>query len=382
LVAGVVATCVGGAAALPVLTDSSSSHSLVKVTAAEGTPVPGQYIVTLKKGASISSTAKKVKATGAESFDGVLNGFVARLTGTQLDKLRHDGRVAAIEQDQIITTQGYTQKSAPWGLDRIDQRKRPLSKTYHYNALAKNVTAYVIDTGLAVKDTQFGGRAKVVWAAGRFKGNGADCNGHGTHVAGIIGSATYGVAKGVNLRALRVLDCNGQGYVSDMVAAAKWLRAHAAKPSVANISVGGPRSAALNTAVTNLSKSGVFVSVSAGNDNKDACNFSPSSAGWTMTVGATTADDKRASFSNWGKCVDITAPGNGIWSTYLNNQVAKMSGTSMATPFVSGVAALYLQTHPRATFPQVQKWLNDNSTKNVISGLRGQANRLLYKSNL
>ncbi|MGI5325240.1 S8 family peptidase [Actinomadura nitritigenes] len=380
LLAGVVAACVGGAAAFPVLADSSSP-SLVKVTAAEGTPVPGRYIVTLKKGASAESAVNKVKATGAQRFDGVLNGFAAKLTGDQLDKLRRDSRVAAIEQDQVMKAQG-TQGSAPWGLDRIDQRKRPLSKSYHYTSLAKNVTAYVIDSGLDVSHTQFGGRAAIAWVAPTYNGNGADCNGHGTHVAGIIGSSTYGVAKGVKLRALRVLDCDGTGYVSDLVSAAQWLRTHAAKPAVANISIGAPKSAALNTAVENLSRSGVFVSVAAGNENADACKSSPSGAGWVMAVGATTSYDNRATFSNWGKCVDINAPGYDIRSTLPGNKTGLESGTSMASPFVAGTAALYLQTHPKATFPTVQKWLNDNSTKNVLGRMRSQANRLLYKSNL
>ncbi|KAB2376433.1 MULTISPECIES: S8 family peptidase [Actinomadura] len=380
LLTGVVAACVGGAAAFPVLADSSSP-SLVKVTAAEGTPVPGRYIVTLKKGASAESAVKTVKATGAQRFDGVLNGFAAKLTADQLNKLRRDSRVAAIEHDQVMKTQS-TQGSAPWGLDRIDQRKRPLSKSYHYTSLAKNVTAYVIDSGLAVGHPQFGGRAAVAWVAPTFNGDGADCNGHGTHVAGIIGSSTYGVAKGVKLRALRVLDCNGEGYVSDIMSAVNWLRTHAAKPAVANMSIGGAKSTALNTAITNLSKSGVFVSVAAGNDNQDACKTSPASAGWVMAVGATTSYDNRATWSNWGPCVDINAPGYDIRSTLPGNKTGLMSGTSMASPFVAGTAALYLSGHPGATFPTVQKWLNDNSTKNVLGRMHSQANRLLYKSTL
>ncbi|QKG23132.1 S8 family peptidase [Actinomadura verrucosospora] len=379
LFAGVVAACVGGAATLPVLADSSPS--LVKVTAAEGTPVPGRYIVTMKQGASAASAVTKVKATGAQRFDGVLNGFAAKLTSDQLNKLRRNGQVAAIEHDQVMKAQS-TQGSAPWGLDRIDQRKRPLSKTYHYSSLAKNVTAYVIDSGLDTGHSQFGGRAGIAWVAPTFNGNGGDCNGHGTHVAGIIGSNTYGVAKGVKLRALRVLDCNGEGYVSDIISAVNWLRTHAAKPAVANMSIGGAKSTALNTAVTNLSKSGVFVSVAAGNDNKDACKSSPSSAGWVMAVGATTSYDNRATWSNWGKCVDINAPGYDIRSTLPGNKTGLESGTSMASPFVAGTAALYLSTHPKATFPTVQTWLNNNSTKNVLGRMKSQANRLLYKSSL
>ncbi|WP_242902664.1 S8 family peptidase [Actinomadura terrae] len=381
LLVGVVAACAGGAAALPVFADDPSP-SLVQVTAAEGTPLPGRYIVTLKAGASTDAAAKKVSAAGVQRFDGVLNGFAARLSDRQLGELRRDGRVAAIEQDQVVKVASKTQRgSLPWGLDRIDQRGRKLSKSYTYSATGSGVTAYIIDTGLVTTHKEFGGRAAVAWKAGEFA-DGNDCNGHGTHVAGIIGSKTYGVAKNVKLRALRVLGCDGTGSMSNLVAAAQWLRTHAAKPAVANMSVGGPKSAALNTAVTNLSKSGVFVSVAAGNDNVDACRTSPASAGWVMTVGATTVYDNRAAWSNWGKCVDISAPGYGITSTWKNGGHKSLSGTSMATPYVSGVAALYLTTHRKAPFPTVQKWLNDNSTKNALGHLRGQSNRLLYKGKL
>ncbi|MFG1857891.1 S8 family peptidase [Actinomadura geliboluensis] len=379
LLAGAVATSLAAAAALPAF--AGDSASLVRVTAAEGTPVPGQYIVTLKPGASTDTAAKNVRASGVKRFDGVLNGFAAKLTGDQLDKLRRDHRVAAIEQDQIVRATTTQRSPLPWGLDRIDQRSRKLSKTYSYTSSGSGVNAYVIDTGIDVRHKEFGGRASVAWTASRFGGNGSDCNGHGTHVAGIIGAKTTGAAKSAKLRALRVLDCNGSGSMSDVVAAVQWLRTHAAKPAVANLSLGGPKSSALNTAVMNLSKSGVFVSVAAGNDNKDACNFSPSGAGWVMTVGATTVYDNRAAFSNWGKCVDINAPGYGIWSTWPGGGLKKASGTSMAAPYVSGVAALYLSTHKKATFPQVQKWLNDNSTHS-LKKLRSQPNRLLYKGKL
>lgn len=380
LLAGVVAACLGGAAAFPALA-AGDSASLVKVTAAEGTPVPGKYIVTLKAGASTEAAAKAVDAAAVRRFDGVLNGFAARLTGEQLGKLRRDRRVAAIEQDQIVSIDTTQRAPLPWGLDRIDQRSRTRDKRYTYNSSGRGVNAYVIDTGLDVTHPDFGGRASIAWAASRFNGDGRDCNGHGTHVAGTVGAKTYGVAKSVNVRALRVLDCNGEGSMSDVVAAVDWLRTHAAKPAVANLSLGGPKSSALNTAVMNLSKSGVFVSVAAGNSNKDACQFSPSGARWVMTVGATTTYDKRATFSNWGPCVDINAPGYGVYSTWPGGGHKGMTGTSMAAPHVSGVAALYLSTHRTATFPQVQKWLNDNSTHS-LSRLRQQANRLLYKGNL
>jgi subtilisin family serine protease len=379
LLAGTVATCLGAAATYPVL--AAESASLVQVTAAQGTPVPGQYIVTLKSGASPDAAARNVRAAGVKRFEGVLNGFAARLDKDQLAKLRRDSRVAAIEQDQIVSADTTQKAPLPWGLDRIDQRSSKLSKSYYYKATGSGVNAYVIDTGLDVGHGEFGGRASIAWTASRFGGDGRDCSGHGTHVAGIVGSKTYGAAKSVKLRALRVLDCQGEGSVSDVVAAVNWLRTHAAKPAVANMSLGGPKSPALNTAATNLSKSGVFLSVAAGNENADACKTSPAGAGWVMAVGATTKYDNRATFSNWGKCVDINAPGYGIYSTWPGGGQKALSGTSMATPYVSGVAALYLSTHKKATFPQVQKWLNDNSTHS-LKRLRSQPNRLLYKGKL
>ncbi|WP_329518763.1 S8 family peptidase [Spirillospora sp. NBC_01491] len=382
LTVGAVATCVGAAATLPSLA-ADPDAALVKVAAAEGTPVPGQYIVTLKDGASSDSAAKKVRAAAVQRFDGVLNGFAARLNGTQLDQLRRDHRVAAIEQDQIVKASGTQRAPLPWGLDRIDQRKRPLSKSYSYGARGRGVTAYVIDTGVDAGHREFGGRAASAWTAPQFGGDGRDCNGHGTHVAGSIGSKTYGVAKEAKLRSVRVLGCDGSGPMSNLVAAAQWLRTHAAKPAVANMSVGGPKSAALNTAVTNLSKSGVFVSVAAGNEGQNACKTSPASAGWVMAVGATTSYDNRADWSNYGSCVDIHAPGYGIWSTWPGNGKRALSGTSMATPYVSGVAALYLTTHRGAGFSQVQKWMTDSSTRGQVKRLpKGTTNKLLFKGGL
>ncbi|MBW8482073.1 S8 family peptidase [Actinomadura parmotrematis] len=393
LLVGAVTAAVGTAAAVPVLAAQHRGADLVPVAATAGTPVPGRYIVTMKGDASAQNAANQARATAVQKFDTVLNGFVAKANADQLARLRRDPQVAAIEQDQIVKISDTQKSPLPWGLDRVDQRRLPLSKSYGYKTKAANVTAYVIDTGIAKGLGEFGGRADVAWVASEFNGNGADCNGHGTHVAGILGSKTYGVAKGVKIRALRVLDCKGEGYMSSIVSAAQWLRTHAAKPAVANISVGGPKSAALNTAVMNLSKSGVFVSVAAGNaekptSDKNACHYSPSSAGWVETVGATTSHDNRPSWSNYGKCVDIHAPGYAITSTWPKADSSghyrkSLSGTSMATPYVSGTAALYLATHPKATFPQVQKWLSDNSTKNRIGGLpKGTANKLLYKSNL
>jgi subtilisin family serine protease len=380
LITGAVAASVGAAAVLPSFA-SGPDPVLVQVAAAQGKPVPGRYIVTLKQGASPATTAQRVQAASVQRFSGVLNGFAAKLSAEQLDRLRRSRNVAAIEQDQVFRA-STTQKSPPWGLDRIDQRKRPLSKTYYYKATGSGVNAYIVDSGIAWSHPQFEGRAKSVWKAPSFS-DGWDCNGHGTHVAGTIGSKTYGVAKKVNLRSLRVLDCNGEGYLSDIIAATNWLRTNAAKPAVANFSLGGSKSAALNTAVTNLSKSGVFVAVAAGNENQNACNTSPASAGWVQAVGASTSYDNRATFSNYGGCVDIFAPGYGIRSTVPGGGAATANGTSMASPHAAGVAALYLQSHRSATFPTVQKWLNNNSTKGRLGRIpSGTPNRLLYKGTL
>ncbi|WP_018654556.1 S8 family peptidase [Actinomadura flavalba] len=380
LVIGVATALAGGTLAAPALAD----EPLVTVaTVTDGTPVPGQYIVTLKDGASATAAAKRAAAKSVRQFPG-RGGFAAKVDADGLNKLRRDPGVAAIEPDQIVRANTTQRSPLPWGLDRIDQRSVKRDKKYTYTATGKGVNAYVIDSGIDPTHPQFGGRASIAWAAPSFGGDGADCNGHGTHVSGTIGSKLHGVAKGVNLRGVRVLDCNGEGSLSDVIAAVNWVRTNAVKPAVANLSLGGSKSAALNTAVENLSRSKVFTVVSAGNDNVDSCKVSPASAGWVMAVGATTIYDNRAGFSNWGKCVDIFAPGYGITSTLPNNRTAAFDGTSMAAPHVAGVAALYLSKYKTADFPTVQKWLNTNATKVVkkLPSGKGTTNRLLYKAGL
>ncbi|SEG73366.1 Peptidase inhibitor I9 [Thermomonospora echinospora] len=385
LVVVTVATSVGVAVTVPGL---AGPEQVPIQVAANGTPVPGQYIVTLKPGASTSTEAGKVRATGVKRFDGVLNGFSAKLTGSQLDKLRRSDKVAAIEQDQVVKITTVQRTPLPWGLDRIDQRSAKLSKSYTYRSTGKGVHAYVIDTGITANHPQFGKRARSVWAAPQFNGDGRDLNGHGTHVAGIIGSRQYGVAKAVQLRSLRVLDRYGQGSMSDVIAALQWLRTNAQKPAVANLSLAGNKSNAANEAVSALSRSGVPVVSAAGNGDGatrgyNACRFSPASAPLTIVVGATTVTDKRAVWSNFGECVDIHAPGYGIRSTWRNGSSKVLDGTSMATPFVAGTAALYLSRHPRAKFSDVRRWLVTNSTKGKITGLpAGTRNRLLFKGGL
>jgi subtilisin family serine protease len=274
-----------------------------------------------------------------------------------------------------------TQSGATWGIDRIDQRSRPLSGTYTYTSTGSGVTAYIIDTGIQTSHSQFGGRAAVAYDA--LGGNGQDCNGHGTHVAGTVGSATYGVAKGVALRAVRVLDCNGSGSTSGVIAGMNWVASHHVAKSVANMSLGGGYSSSTNSAANSLASSGVFLAVAAGNSNANACNYSPSSAANTTTVAASTSSDARASYSNYGGCVDLYAPGSSITSTWLNGGTNTISGTSMATPHVTGVAALYKATYGDASYSTIRSWLTTNATANVITGNpTGTPNKLLYKAAL
>jgi subtilisin family serine protease len=281
-----------------------------------------------------------------------------------------------VEQDSVVSL-AATQSGATWGLDRVDQRNLPLSGTYTYNTTASNVTAYVIDTGIQTSHPQFGGRAAASYDA--VGGNGQDCNGHGTHVAGTIGSSTYGLAKGVRLRAVRVLDCNGSGSNSGVIAGVDWVTSNHAANSVANMSLGGSASSALDTAVRRSISSGVTYALAAGNSNANACNSSPSRVTEAITVGATTSSDARASFSNYGSCLDIFAPGASITSTWTGSGTNTISGTSMASPHVAGAAALYLGLHPGASPATVRNALVGTATAGVVgSPGSGSPNLLLY----
>jgi subtilisin family serine protease len=237
----------------------------------------------------------------------------------------------------------------------------------------------VIDTGILTSHTQFGGRASNVFDA--FGGNGSDCNGHGTHVSGTIGGSTYGVAKSSMPRGVRVLDCSGSGSTSGVISGVDWVRANFIAPAVANMSLGGGASSTLDTAVNNLSNAGVPIAVAAGNSNTDACTSSPARAANAITTGSTTTSDARSSFSNFGTCVDLFAPGSGILSAWWTSTTATatLSGTSMASPHVAGVAALYKQANPSASAATVRNAIVNNATTGVLSGIgTGSPNRLLY----
>jgi len=352
---------------------------------------PGQYIVVFRDGVADPATLAQslLRAHGGSlrhTYTSALKGFAASLPEAAVAGLRLDPLVAYVEPDHMVQVEGTEQMDAngdPWGLDRIDQRALPLSATYSYTSTGAGVHVYIIDTGIWTLHSEFGGRADNVYDVIGLAGE--DCNGHGTHVAGIVGSATYGVAKGVFLHGLRVVfDCSGVGYTSDVIAGVDWVAAHHASPAVANMSLGaGDPDSALTTAVTNLWKSGVFVAVAAGNHNADACQVLPVGASAAFVVAASTRTDAAASFSNWGRCVDAYAPGQDIKSTWLLGQTMTMSGTSMATPHATGVAALYKATLGDAPSDAVANWILSNATAGVITGNQaGTPNLLLFKASL
>ena len=344
--------------------------------------VPGQYIVVLKD--EVQATAEKSKGKAERkggklkhAYTAVLNGFAAELSDEAIADLRLDPEVAYIEQDQLYSVDA-TQTGATWGIDRIDQRNRPLSGTYTYTSTGAGVRAYIIDTGIRPTHSQFGTRASTVYGSN-------DCHGHGTHVAGTVGGSTYGVAKGVLIRGVRVLGCTGSGSTSGIIAGIDWVRVNHIKPAVANMSLGGGFSTSLNTATNNLANAGVFIAVAAGNNNGNACNNSPASAANATTVMSSTSTDAKSSFSNWGSCAHLYAPGSSITSAWYSSNTATntISGTSMASPHVAGVAALYKATFGDAASSTIRTWLINNSTANVITGNpSGTPNRLLYKSTL
>jgi serine protease len=314
------------------------------------------------------------------AYEHALQGFVTRGNEASMKRLMKDERVAFIEEDGM-SYPGVTQTGATWGIDRIDQRDRPLNGTYIYDTGASNVRVYVIDSGIHASHTQFGGRVSGgATAISDGRGTG-DCNGHGTHVAGTIGSATYGVAKQVRLVPVRVFGCTGGSANSTIVAGIDWVRNNHVKPAVVNMSLGGPAASTIDTATNNLINAGVTVVVAAGNDNANACNFSPARVANAITVGSTTSTDARSSFSNFGTCVNIFAPGSSILSTWWtsNSATNTISGTSMAAPHVAGEAALILAVTPSATPATVRNTIINTATTNRISNVgSGSPNRLLF----
>jgi subtilisin family serine protease len=346
--------------------------------------IDGQYIVVLNEGANPRSVAAVAGVSPRFVYTATVNGFAATLNAGQLNALRHNPAVSYVEQDQPVQA-STIQTSATWGLDRIDQQNLPLSTTFSYINTGLGVRAYIVDTGIRLTHTQFAGRVSSGFDA-VDGGSADDCNGHGTHVAGTVGGTTVGVAKAVSLVAVRVLDCAGSGTNAGVIAGVDWVGNNAVKPAVANLSLGGGASTTLDNAVAAAIGKGVTFVVAAGNGNQGgkaqpACNYSPARVPAAITVGATGNTDAKASYSNYGTCVDIFAPGNSILSSWYTSDTAgaTSSGTSMASPHVAGVAALYLQGNGTASPAAVSSALIAGATLNKVTNAgTGSPNRLLF----
>jgi subtilisin family serine protease len=368
---------------------SASTQAEVAIrSAGTSSVVPNSFVVKFKsttmQASAVDAAARGLTGTYGghvgRTYSAALNGFAVQgLSETQARRLAANPAIEYVQRDGVYQMSA-TQTGATWGLDRIDQRALPLNATYTFPTTATTVHAYIIDTGIRFSHSQFAGRATSGFDA-VDGGSADDCNGHGTHVSGTVGGSTFGVAKGVQLVGVRVLDCTGSGSTAGVTAGIDWVTRNAIKPAVANMSLGGGADPTLDAAVRTSIARGVTYGIAAGNANANACLDSPARVAEAITVGATTITDARASFSNIGTCVDIFAPGQAITSSWLTTDTATntISGTSMATPHVVGVAALILAAHPTFTAAQVRDLMVANSTPNVVRGAgTGSPNRLLF----
>ncbi|CAL9280827.1 S8 family peptidase [Streptomyces sp. SudanB25_2051] len=351
--------------------------------------IDGQYIVTLKPDVASAHAARLAGVTPLHSYSRVLNGFAAKLSPTQLTTVRNMPEVAAVEQDAEVTAApvreapGTRVAASSWGLDRIDQPYLPLNGQFNVNSTGSGAYAFILDTGIDYAHPEFAGRVYFGYDAMGDGRRGQDCNGHGTHVAGTVGGSTFGVARQVRLVSLRVLGCDGRGAWSGIIGGFEWAAANAGSaPAVLNASLGGPRSEAVNAAASALYERGVLPVVAAGNSAVDACGVSPASAPGAFTVGASNHLDQEASFSNFGPCLSVYAPGTQIRSARLGGGSVALDGTSMASPHVAGVAALYKAQNPSATPGAIAGWLVDQSVKNTLTVSKTSPNRLLQTGGL
>jgi subtilisin family serine protease len=340
-------------------------------------------IVHLVPGSDAAAESRRAAANGgsvSHVYEHAFRGFAGEFTPQAISALQRNPRVTLVEDDGLASV-AAVQPTPVWGLDRIDERDLRLDEQYSYASTGSGVTAYIIDTGISAH-SEFGPRLKAGFSAVRGQKTTADCNGHGTHVAGTVAGTTYGVAKQASVVPVRVLDCAGNGNWSGVVSGIDWaIKNHpAGVPAVANLSLGGPANSSVDTAVANLVKDGVSVAVAAGNDNRDALGYSPARVLTAITVAATDSTDTRAYFSNYGSRVDLFAPGVGITSAWLGGGVDTISGTSMATPHVAGAAALLLSRPGSASMTpaQVESALVSASTNGLVTDEQGSPNRLLY----